>query len=62
MHGSELEARSGDIPVDYNSQEIEQIRNNPELMKFLAQRSQKKRFSLEQVKQKLGLQQILGRT
>jgi hypothetical protein len=42
--------------VDGLSQEIEQIRNNPELMKFLAQRSQEKeRFSLEQVKQKLGL-------
>ena len=42
--------------VDDLSQEIEQIRNNPELMKFLAQRSQEKeRFSLEQVKQKLGL-------
>lgn len=48
--------------VDGLSQEVEQIRNNPELMKFLAQRSQEKKFSLEQVKQKLGLQQILGRT
>ncbi|MGH8652010.1 MAG: hypothetical protein ACREYE_07405 [Gammaproteobacteria bacterium] len=42
--------------VDGLSQEIEQIRNNPELMEFLAHRSQEKeRFSLEQVKQKLGL-------
>ncbi|MGH8558480.1 MAG: hypothetical protein ACRESZ_13660 [Methylococcales bacterium] len=42
--------------VDDFSQEIEQIRNNPEMMKFLAQRSQgKERFNLEQVKQKLGL-------
>ena len=42
--------------VDDLSQEIEQIRNNPELMEFLAHRSQEKeRFSLEQVKQKLGL-------
>ena len=42
--------------VDELSQEIEQIRNNPELMEFLAHRSQEKeRFSLELVKQKLGL-------
>lgn len=42
--------------VDDLSQEIEEIRNNPELMEFLAHRSQEKeRFSLEQVKQKLGL-------
>lgn len=42
--------------VDDLSQEIEQVRNNPELMEFLAHRSQEKeRFSLEQVKQKLGL-------
>jgi hypothetical protein len=31
--------------VDGLSQEIEQIRNNPELMKFLAQRSQEKKGS-----------------
>jgi len=42
--------------VDGLSQEIERIRNNPELMEFLAHRSQEKeRLSLEQVKQKLGL-------
>jgi hypothetical protein len=42
--------------VDDLSQEIEQIRNNPELMEFLAQRSQEKeKFSLDQAKQKLGL-------
>jgi len=42
--------------VDGVSQEIEQIRNNPELMESLAHRSQEKEgFSLEQVKQKLGL-------
>lgn len=42
--------------VDDLGQEIEQIRNNPELMEFLAQRSQEQEtFSLAQVKQKLGL-------
>jgi hypothetical protein len=42
--------------VDDLSQEIEQIRNNPELMEFLSQRSQEKeKFSLEQAKQRLGL-------
>jgi len=42
--------------VDDLSQEIEQIRDNPELMEFLDHRSQEKeRFSLDQVKQKLGL-------
>ena len=42
--------------VDVLSQEIEQIRNNPELLAFLAERSQEKEtFSLEDVKRKLGL-------
>lgn len=42
--------------VDNLSQEIEQIRANPELMEFLDHRSQEKeRFSLDQVKKKLGL-------
>lgn len=42
--------------VDDLSQEIEQIRNNPELLAFLAERSQEKEtFSLEDVKRKLGL-------
>jgi hypothetical protein len=42
--------------VDDLSQEIEQIRNNPELMEFLSQRSQEKeKFSLEQAKRRLGL-------
>jgi hypothetical protein len=42
--------------VDDLSQEIEQIRNNPELMEFLVQRSQEKeKFSLDQAKQRLGL-------
>ncbi|MFH0341599.1 MAG: hypothetical protein ACHBNF_05580 [Chromatiales bacterium] len=42
--------------VDDLSQEIEQIRDNPELMEFLAHRSrEKERFRLEQVKQELGL-------
>lgn len=42
--------------IDDLSQEIEQIRNNPDLMEFLAQRSQEKeKFSLEQVKQRLAL-------
>ena len=42
--------------VDDLSQEIEQIRNNPELLAFLAERSQEKEtFSLEDVKRKFGL-------
>ena len=42
--------------VDDLSHEIEQIRNNPELLAFLAERSQEKEtFSLEDVKRKLGL-------
>jgi len=42
--------------VDDLSHEIGQIRNNPELLAFLAQRSQEKEtFSLEDVKRKLGL-------
>ena len=42
--------------VDDLSREIEQIRNNPELLAFLAERSQEKEtFSLEDVKRKLGL-------
>ena len=42
--------------IDDLSREVEQIRNNPELMELLAQRSrEKERFSLEQVRQKLGL-------
>jgi len=42
--------------VDDLSHEIEQIRSNPELLAFLAERSQEKEtFSLEDVKRKLGL-------
>ncbi|MGQ0594296.1 MAG: hypothetical protein ACT4QB_17100 [Gammaproteobacteria bacterium] len=42
--------------VDDLSQEIEQIRNNPELLAFLAERSrEKKTFSLHDVRRKLGL-------
>jgi hypothetical protein len=42
--------------VDDLSHEIEQIRNNPELLAFLAERSREKEtFSLEDVKRKLGL-------
>ncbi len=42
--------------VDDLSQEIEQIRNNPELLAFLAERSREKEtFSLDEVKRKLGL-------
>jgi hypothetical protein len=42
--------------VDDLSHEIEQIRNNPELLAFLAERSQEKEtFSLDDVKRKLGL-------
>jgi hypothetical protein len=42
--------------VDDLSHEIEQIRNNPELLAFFAERSREKEtFSLEDVKRKLGL-------
>lgn len=42
--------------VDDLSHEIEQIRDNPELLAFLAERSREKEtFSLEDVKRKLGL-------
>ncbi|MBA2593040.1 MAG: hypothetical protein M3495_04015 [Pseudomonadota bacterium] len=42
--------------VDDFGHEIEQIRNNPELLAFLAERSREKEtFSLEDVKRKLGL-------
>ncbi|MDQ3775017.1 MAG: hypothetical protein M3461_11985 [Pseudomonadota bacterium] len=42
--------------VDDLSLEIEQVRNNPELLAFLAERSREKEtFSLEDVKRKLGL-------
>jgi len=42
--------------VDDLSHEIEQIRNNAELLAFLAERSQEKEtFSLDDVKRKLGL-------
>jgi hypothetical protein len=42
--------------VDDLSHEIEQIRNNPELLAFLAERSREREtFSLEDVKRKLGL-------
>jgi hypothetical protein len=42
--------------VDDLNQEIEQIRNNPELLAFLADRSREKEtFSLEDVKRELGL-------
>lgn len=42
--------------VDELSHEIEQIRNNPELVAFLAERCREKEtFSLEDVKRKLGL-------
>ena len=42
--------------VDDLSHEIEQIRNNPELLAFLAERSREKEtFSLDEVKRKLGL-------
>ena len=42
--------------VDDLSHEIEQVRNNPELLAFLAQRSREKEtFSLEDVKRTLGL-------
>ncbi len=42
--------------VDDLSHEIEQVRNNPELLAFLAERSREKEtFSLDDVKRKLGL-------
>ena len=42
--------------VDDLRHEIEQIRNNPELLAFLAERSREKdTFSLDDVKAKLGL-------
>ena len=57
--GSARELSQGEVrrgTVDDLSHEIEQIRNNPELLAFLAERSQEKEtFSLEDVKRKLGL-------
>jgi hypothetical protein len=42
--------------VDDLSLEIEQVRNNPELLAFLAERSREKEtFSLDDVKRKLGV-------
>jgi uncharacterized protein YfkK (UPF0435 family) len=42
--------------VDDLSHEIEQVRNNPELLAFLAERSREtETFSLDDVKRKLGL-------
>lgn len=41
--------------VDDLSHEIEQVRNNPELLAFLAERSREtETFSLDDVKRKLG--------
>jgi hypothetical protein len=42
--------------VDDLSHEIEQVRNNPELLAFLAERSREtETFSVDDVKRKLGL-------
>ena len=51
-----MKGRSAPSEVDDLSHEIEQVRNNPELLAFFAERSREtETFSLEDVKRKLGL-------